>query len=125
MRFKAGSILGAVCLVLFLSPVALMARVTAITITGIESPAFSGASFGTVGQYEKLTGIMNCEVDPDNSLNAVIVDIDKAPKNAKGFVQYDVDFMIYKPIDMQKGNGEILYDTINRGNPIAFRIFIR
>ena len=123
MRFKPESILRVVCLLLFLIPTTLMARVTEVIITGTESPAFSGAHFGKVGQYEKLTGVMKCEMDPGNPLNAVIVNIDKAPRNGKGLVEYDVDFMIYKPLDMKLGNGKILYDTINRGNPVVFRIF--
>ena len=79
--------------------------------------------FGTVGQYEKLAGIIKCEVDPKHPLNAGIVNIDKAPRNAKGLVEYDVDFVIYKPIDMSKGNGKILYDTPNRGGMITMGVF--
>ena len=32
------------------------ARITRIEITRIESPTFDGASFGTVGRYERLVG---------------------------------------------------------------------
>jgi hypothetical protein len=97
--------------------------VTGIQIVSTESPTFGGTSFGTVGQYEKITGIMKCEVNPKHVLNADIVNIDKAPKNAKGFVEYDVDFVIYKPIDMTKSNGKILYDTPNRGGMITMGVF--
>ncbi len=109
--------------VLFMLPFTSQARVTEIQILTKESPTFSGTSFGTVGQYEKLTGIIKCEVDPKHPLNAAIVNIKKAQKNAKGLVEYDVDFVIYKPIDMHKGNGKILYDTPNRGGMITMGIF--
>ena len=111
------------CSIFLMFSVASEARVTEITITGKESPAFSGTSFGNTGQYEKLTGIARCEVNPANTLNKVIVNIDKAPRNAKGFVEYDVDFIVYKPVDMNRGNRRILYDTINRGRPIVFSAF--
>ena len=53
----------------------------------------------------------------------VLSTYDKAPKNGKGLVEYDVDFVIYKPIDMSKGNGKILYDTPNRGGMITMGVF--
>jgi hypothetical protein len=109
--------------VLFVSSLTLNARVTEIQILTKESPAFGGASFGTVGQYEKLTGIMKCEVDPNDPSNSFIVNIYKAPTNARGQVEYDVDFVIYKPADMSKSNGKILYDTPNRGGMITIRTF--
>jgi len=109
--------------VLFIVPLVSQARVTQIQIVATESPTFSGTIFGTVGQYEKLTGVMKCEADPKHPLNADIVNISKAPRNARGFVEYDVDFVIYKPIDMSKGNGKILYDTPNRGGMITMGVF--
>ena len=52
-------------------------------------------------------------------LNAVIVDLDKAPRNAKGQVEYAADFYILRPADLTKGNGALLYDVNNRGNKRA------
>jgi hypothetical protein len=104
-------------------PLVTHARVTEIVVTKTESPTFGGIEFGKVGQYERLEGVMKCEVDPKHPLNAVIVNIDKAPKNAKGFVEYDVDFVILKPVDLNKGNHKILYDTVNRGGMITLGTF--
>ena len=56
------------------------ARITKIVIETRTSPAFGGASFGNVGQYEQLTGVAFGEVDPKDPLNAVpvvVVDRDK------------------------------------------------
>jgi hypothetical protein len=64
------------------------ARVTQINITTVESPIFSGASFGSVGQYERIEDTFTGTVDPGNSHNAVTADIDLAsPKNADGTVR--------------------------------------
>jgi len=91
------------------------ARITALEITQVESPAFGGASFGSVGQYETLTAVAHGEVDPRDSRNAIITDIGLAPRNARGMVEYSMDVVITKPIDMSKGNGTVLYDVPNRG----------
>ena len=64
------------------------ARVTEIDIaTPPNTPAFGGASFGA-GQYQMINGTVKGEVDPDDPLNAVIVDIGLAPRNARGMVEY-------------------------------------
>jgi Alpha/beta hydrolase domain len=92
------------------------ARITKLVIQNRTSPAFSGASFGNVGQYEQLDGVAYGEVDPKDPLNAVITDIELAPRNSRGMVEYSMDFAITKPIDMSRGNGTLLYDVPNRGN---------
>jgi hypothetical protein len=87
------------------------ARITDLQITKVESPAFAGASFGSVGQYETLTGVAHGEVDPKDPRNAIITDIELAPRNARGMVEYSMDVVITKPIDMSRGNGTILHDS--------------
>src|SRR5688572_13569319 len=56
-----------------------------------------GTSFGSVGPYERLDGTAYFEVDPKDPLNAVIVNLDKAPKNARGMVEFSAPFFILKP----------------------------
>jgi len=108
---------------MLLIPFAVEARVTEVVITSIESPTFEGLSFPPVGQYERLSGIARGELDPNDPLNAGIVNIDKAPRNARGNVEYDVDIFILKPVNLSKGNGRIFYDVLNRGNKLAHRYF--
>ncbi len=91
------------------------ARVTKIQINS-RAVAYGGASFGSVGQYETLRGIVFGEVDPNDPLNEVITDIKLAPRNAHGMVEYNVDFWLSKPVDMSKANGTLLHDVPNRGN---------
>ena len=74
-----------------------------------------GMAFGAVGPYERLDGTAFFEVDPKDPLNAVIVNINKAPKNAKGMVEFTAPFFILKPVDMAKGNHKIFYAINNRG----------
>src|SRR6202162_3779796 len=76
------------------------ARVTRIIVDTKVSPAFGGASFGTAGQYETLAGRVFGELDPRDHHNTIINDIDLAPKNARGKVEYMATFFLVKPIDM-------------------------
>jgi hypothetical protein len=91
------------------------ARVTQIVITKTESPTFGGKSFGTVGPYERISGQIIGEVDPNDPVNAVIVDIALAAKNPNGTVTYSTDFQILRPVDRHKGNKRLLYEITNRG----------
>jgi hypothetical protein len=92
------------------------AEIIRFVVTSVERPTFEGMSFGTVGQYEKLRGRAFGEVDPDDPRNAIITDIEFAPKNARGMVEYSMDVLILKPIDLSRGNGQLLYHMNNRGN---------
>ena len=94
-------------------------RVTQIVIKTVESPTFGGRSFGSVGQYERISGQIIGEVDPNDRRNAVIVDIDLAPKKENGTVSYAIDFQILRPIDGTKGNHRLLYEITQRGRTNA------
>ena len=77
----------AVCLTLvwtLLCTVTAEARVTRIVIEERQSPAYEGKSFAGVGQYEILTGRAFGELDPKDSHNAIITDLQFAPRNARG-----------------------------------------
>src|SRR5258707_662349 len=55
--------------------------------------------------YEKLTGRFTGELDPKQPLNAIITDLEFAPRNARGLVEYSATFTILKPLDMSKASG--------------------
>ena len=91
------------------------ARITRIDLTTVESPTFGGYSWPGVGQYEKLVGKAYGEVNPHDRHNRGIVDIELAPRNARGNVEYSFDFYILKPIDLRKGAHKMMYEPPNRG----------
>ncbi len=74
--------------------------------------------WGTAGAYERLKGTAYMEVDPRDPLNAVIVNLDRAPRNGRGMVEFSSPFLILKPVDMSRGNRKIWYGINNRGNCI-------
>jgi hypothetical protein len=86
-----------------------------LTITSTQAFA-NGAAFGAVGAYEQLTGKIKGEVDPKDPRNAIIQDLELAPVNARGMVEYTADFVMLKPRDMSKASGVLRYDAPNRGN---------
>ena len=57
------------------------ARSQAPSMFPLNSYAFGGLSFGSVGQYEKLRGTATGELDPNDPRNKVIADIQLAPRN--------------------------------------------
>jgi len=73
-------------------------------------------SFGSVGGFEKFVGKIYFAVDPRNTANQIITDIDKAPQSSSGKVEFSSDFYMIKPKDMSRGNGTVLYEVSNRGN---------
>jgi hypothetical protein len=96
------------------------AHITRIVIDPAQSqsPVFDGKVFGpngSVGPYEKLRGRAYGELDPNDPRNAVITDIELAPRNARGKVEYSMDIFILKPIDLRKGNHKVMLDFNNRG----------
>ena len=98
------------------------AQVTRIVIDRRE-PFAAGQSFGDVGPYEKLVGSLYVEVDPAHAANARITDLQLAPRNAHGRVEFRTDFYLIKPVDPSRGNGALLYDVHNRGGKVALGSF--
>jgi len=66
-----------------------------------------GQGFGDVGPYRRLDGTVYIEIDPRDPLNATIVNLDKAPKNANRKVGFSSPFFILMPLDMARGNRKI------------------
>jgi Alpha/beta hydrolase domain len=95
------------------------ARITRIEIS--QSSAFEGRVFGPsggVGAYEKLRGKAHGEVDPADPRNALITDIELAPRTAGGKVAYSMDIYILKPVDLNKGNHKLFMEVNNRGGKL-------
>src|SRR5690349_23814406 len=84
------------------------ARTTQIQIFS-RGIAFGGYSFPGVGQYEVITGIARGAVDPNNPQNAVITDLQLAPRT-DGQVVYQHNFYVLKPLNLGNGNHKVMYE---------------
>jgi len=92
----------------------LSAEVVRIDVSS-RADLVGGQPFGAAGPYEKLAGRIYFAVDPRLPANRVITDIDKAPRNAAGKVEFSADFFLLKPKTIGRGNGAVLYEVSNRG----------
>ena len=65
--------------------------------------------------YEEVIGKVYFAVDPKLPHNQIIVDLDRAPRNAQGLVEFSSDLYVLKPKDAAKSNGTALLEISNRG----------
>ena len=62
-----------------------------------RSDLVGGQPFGAAGPYEKIAGKVFFAVDPSLPANRIVTDLDKAPRNAGGKVEFSSDFFLIKP----------------------------
>ena len=96
------------------SPASALAHVVRVVIDTRE-PLAGGASFGSAGAYERITGRMFFAFDPSNPHDRQIVDLGRAPRNAQGEVEAWAEFVMLRPVDASRGSGVTLVDVVNRG----------
>jgi hypothetical protein len=88
----------------------------------IASAAFAAVTRVDVSErsnesgYEYISGKAHFAVDPKLAPNRIIADIDLAPRNAEGKVEFSADFYIQRPMDASKRNGTALVEIPNRGH---------
>jgi hypothetical protein len=80
-----------------------------------RTDVLQGAIFGDAGPYERIVAKVYFAVDPKLAPNRIIADIDLAPRNAEGKVEFSADLYVLKPRDPAKGNGTALVEISNRG----------
>jgi hypothetical protein len=77
------------------------------------------------GEYEKLKGTVELELDPAHPANAAIVDLDRAPRNARGRVDASADFMVLRPRRPPPRGSVALLEVSNRGGKALLPYFNR
>jgi hypothetical protein len=98
-------------------PSAVRAEVTRVDVATRADVAGAG--------YEKIIGTAHFAIDPKDPHNRVIVDIDKAPVNGSGRVEFSADLYILHPKDAARSNGIALVDVANRGRKMILNGFNR
>ena len=77
-----------------------------------RAEVLDGRTFGTAGAYERLHGTAYFAIDPKSESNRNITDLEKAPRNAAGLVEFSADLYILRPRDPARGNGTLLFDLL-------------
>jgi hypothetical protein len=91
--------------------------ITKIDIAAVE-PFAEGKEFGDAGSYVRIHGVARGELDPASPRNAGIVDLDRAERNARGLIGYELDLFILRPANIGRGSGTLVYDVTNRGRKV-------
>ena len=108
--------------VFLISPSPLWARVVRVEVHD-RSQILEGEPFSLVGPYERITGRIYFAVAPDLRPNRAITDILKAPRNDRGEVEFSSDFVLLKPVQVERGNRALLYEVSNRGGKAMLGFF--
>src|SRR5438874_13218191 len=77
------------------------------------------------GDYEKITGSVELELDPAHPANARIVDLDRAARNVRGRVEASADFMVLRPRRPPPRGSVALLEVSNRGGKALLPYFNR
>ena len=80
-----------------------------------QSDVLGGRAFGSAGPYVLIAGKVYFAVDPKLAPNRLISDIDYAPRNAQGLVEFSADLYMLQPKNPARGNGTALFEVANRG----------
>jgi hypothetical protein len=94
------------------------ARVTKIVINSTVDPD-PALSTGAPFAIKRITGVAFGELDPRDPRNAIIQDIDLAPRNAARKVEYQATFQLILPSDPANMSGLMWHDVPNRGGRVT------
>jgi hypothetical protein len=88
-----------------------------------RADVLDGREFGAAGPYERVTGKAYFSVDPALPANRIVADLDQAPRNENGLVEFSSDIYVLRPRDPRRGNGALIYEVSNRGGKGMLSMF--
>lgn len=109
-------------IVAFFVPLLLHAALVRVEVSE-RSPILDHKAFGKTGAYERIIGKAYFAVDPKAAANRDVVNLEFAPRNAKGLVEFYADFVLFAPTDPKKSNGTVLFEVSNRGRKSLLHAF--
>jgi Alpha/beta hydrolase domain len=83
----------------------------AAAVRGIDITERAAAGNG----YETIAGRVRFGADPKLAANKIVRDLEYAPVDSQGEVEFSADFYILRPVDPAKSNGTALFEVSNRG----------
>jgi hypothetical protein len=76
-----------------------------------REPFAGGVEFDGTGPYERLFGKAHFAIDPEEADLPYICDLELAPRNTDGLVEFSCVVDIVKPVDLSKGSHKVLSAT--------------
>lgn len=95
-------------------------RDAAAAVTRLEIDAKSPYGSFKAGEYTRWDAHVAGELSPAAE---AIPDLDKAPRNARGMVEYATRLTLIAPSDPARANGALLVDVPNRGRAISASLY--
>lgn len=86
-------------------------------------PFLEGKTFGDVGPYQLLEGVVHFAIDPFHPCNSIITDLHLAPRDITGQVRFSAHFAMLQPLHRERGHRRLLLDVVNRGRKRALTYF--
>ena len=74
------------------------------------------------GTHERIIGRVHFAIDPMAAANRGIADIDHAPRNSNGKVEFSSDLLFFKPKDARRARGTVFLEVVNRGRDQSLAI---
>lgn len=74
------------------------------------------------GTHERLIGKVYFSVDPSLPANRGIADMEFAPKNKDGMVEFSSDVLFFRPKDGRQARGTVFLEVVNRGRDQSLAI---
>jgi hypothetical protein len=74
------------------------------------------------GTHERIIGRVHFVIDPMAPANRGIADIDFAPRNADGKVEFASDLLFFRPKDPRRARGAAFVEVVNRGRDQSLAI---
>lgn len=112
----------AVLFSLVFATISVSAEVIRVDVDTID-PVADGEAFAEAGSFERIAGTLHYAIDPE--ANRTVRDIEFAPTNAAGRVEFSADFYLIRPSDVEAGNGAVFFEVVNRGRKGALSRFNR
>ena len=74
------------------------------------------------GTHERVIGRVHFAIDPTLSANRDIADLDLAPRNAEGMVEFSADVLFFRPKEPGRARGAVFFEVVNRGRDQSLAI---
>jgi hypothetical protein len=74
------------------------------------------------GTHERLIGRVHFAVDPALAANRGVADLDLAPTNNRGLVEFSADLLFFRPKEPGRARGTVFLEVVNRGRDQSLAI---